>query len=297
MPHLPRPASRHEDHRSGVLHAASGTRLDGAARRRRRISRRKSAGLGADAESASRAGDHCRRAGHQERRCDLPRHPARRRLRPQVEARPGGRSCRAFEATWQARKGCLEPRGRHSSFDFFHSVAAMYMKAAVAPGWQAHRLAAAHGLSADQFNFRRHGKLCRRRDGPGMEQSAVRHSQPSGGERARRLPRAHWMAAQRSQHLSRVRHSFFRRRTRAQREQRPVEYLLDLIGPTRIVDLDLKGDEAEDAKSLSAGHRPPAARGRNSGREVGLGQASNGQRARPGHRRASQLPDLRRHRG
>jgi len=28
----------------------------------------------------------------------------------------------------------------------------------------------------------------------------------------------------------------------------PVQYLLDLIGPARIVALDLKGDEAEDAK-------------------------------------------------
>jgi isoquinoline 1-oxidoreductase subunit beta len=29
----------------------------------------------------------------------------------------------------------------------------------------------------------------------------------------------------------------------------PVQYLLDLIGPARIVELDLKGDDAEDAKS------------------------------------------------
>ena len=45
-------------------------------------------------------------------------------------------------------------------FDYFHSVAAMYMKAAVGRGWQADGVVAAHGVSADRFDLRRHGKVC-----------------------------------------------------------------------------------------------------------------------------------------
>ena len=38
-------------------------------------------------------------------------------------------------------------------FDFFHSVAAMYMKAAVGAEWQGHSVAAAHDLSAYRFHL------------------------------------------------------------------------------------------------------------------------------------------------
>ena len=97
-----------QDHRGRVLHSAPGARFHGASRRRRRVSRRQSAGLGADAESAGGAGNDCRRARHQERRRDLPRHAAGRRLRTQVETRSGGGSGRSLEATRQAGKGRLD---------------------------------------------------------------------------------------------------------------------------------------------------------------------------------------------
>ncbi len=60
-----------QDHRSRVLHAASGARVHGTAGGRGRVSRRQSAGVGADAESAGRAGHACQRSRHQEGRRHL----------------------------------------------------------------------------------------------------------------------------------------------------------------------------------------------------------------------------------
>ena len=208
-----------KDHRGRVLHSASGTRFHGAAGRRRRVSRRKSAGLGPDAESASRAGDDCRRARHQERRRDLPCHAAWRRLRAQVETRSGRGSRRSFQTTGQAGQGGLEPRRRHS-LRFFPLRRCDVHEGRHWARWQADGVAAAHGVSADQFNLRRFRHLCRRRDGLGMEQSSLRYSQPSRRKWTRRLPRADWMAAQRGEHLSCVRDSLLCRRTGESRQQR-----------------------------------------------------------------------------
>ena len=57
------------------------------------------------------------------------------------------------------------------------------------------------------------------------------------------------MAAQRGEYLSRVCDSFVCRRIGTSANKDSVEYLLDLIGPDRIVKLDFKGDEAEDDKN------------------------------------------------
>ncbi len=73
-----------------------------------------------------------------------------------------------------------------------------------------------------------------------------------------------------------------------------VEYLLDLIGPPRIVALDLKGDEAEDNKTYPL----DTARLRRVVEIVAekfrVGQTINeiGQRPGHGHSRSPQFPDI-----
>jgi len=71
-------------------------------------------------------------------------------------------------------------------------------------------------------------------------------------ENARRLSRPHRMAAQRGQHLSCFRDSLFADELAHNAKKDPVQYLLDLIGPARNRRARSQGDEAEDAKAISA---------------------------------------------
>jgi len=88
------------------------------------------------------------RARHQERGCDVPRHAARWRLRTQVEnptrwRRPAVLS----KTTWQAGPKLSGPVKTIFTSIFFHSVAAMYMKAAVGPDGKPTAWFTAHGVS------------------------------------------------------------------------------------------------------------------------------------------------------
>ena len=98
-------------------------------------------------------------------------------------------------------------------FDFFHSVAAMYMKAAVGPdgkptAWLQRTVYPPIDSTFDVPRGYADDEM-----GLGLEQSSVRYSQSSRGKWPRRLSCAHRMAAQRGQHLSCVRDSFLCRRT------------------------------------------------------------------------------------
>ena len=76
----------------------------------------------------------------------------------------------------------------------------------------------------------------------------------------------------------------------------PKDFLLEVIGPARVVTPQMLSDYLEPrriARALSGGHRPPAARGGTRREGSRLGQiAAQGQRAR--HRRALQFRQLRR---
>ena len=164
--------------RSGgrVLRAASGACFHGAAGRRGRISRRQSDGLGAHAESASRAGDGCSVLGIKKEdvtchvtllgggfgRKSKPDHVAEAAVLSKQLGKP-------VKVVWS--------REDDIRFDFYHSVAAMYMKAAVGR-WQADGLAAALGVSADRSTFDVNRRNTARRNGPGLERPSVRYSEP-----------------------------------------------------------------------------------------------------------------------
>ncbi len=60
-----------------------------------------------------------------------------------------------------------------------------------------------------------------------------------------------------------------------------MEYLLDLIGPPRIVDVKATAPEYDNyggiASRISAGHGPRAARDRNGGGKIRMGKTKDGQ--------------------
>ena len=103
-------------------------------------------------------------------------------------------------------------------FDFFHSVAAMYMKAAVTPAgkptaWLQRTVYPPIGSTFDVSAV-----YARRRDGSGLEQSALRYPQPPRRKRSGGLSRPHRLDAKRGQYLSCLCHPLLRRRTRPQCE-------------------------------------------------------------------------------
>ena len=102
-----------KDRGGGVLRASSGACADGTAGRTGRLSRRQGDGVDLHAESAGRAGDCRRRAGHPQGKRDLPRDPAGWRVRAEVEAGLRGRGSGSVESHGQAGQGGVEPGRRH----------------------------------------------------------------------------------------------------------------------------------------------------------------------------------------
>jgi isoquinoline 1-oxidoreductase subunit beta len=134
-------------------------------------------------------------------------------------------------------------------FDFFHSVAAMYMKAAVAP----------NGLPTawlmrtvyPPINSTFDASATYADDEMGLGWNNLPFDIPN--HRAENGPadyhvRIGWLRSVANIYHSFAIHSFADELAKSAHKD-SVEYLLELIGPPRIVALDLKGDDAEDAKN------------------------------------------------
>ncbi len=108
-----RPAAKGRQGRRGqLLRAAPRPRDDGAAGGGGRLPRRHAHGVGAGAEPAGSPGHDRQGARHRQEQGDLPRDAARRRLRPQVQARLRRGSGGALEEGGQAGQGRVDARGR-----------------------------------------------------------------------------------------------------------------------------------------------------------------------------------------
>jgi isoquinoline 1-oxidoreductase beta subunit len=134
-------------------------------------------------------------------------------------------------------------------FDFFHSVAAIYMKAAVGPNgkptaWLQRTVYPPIGSTFDT-------KATYADDEMGLGWNNLPFNIPN--HRAENGPadyhvRIGWLRSVANIYHAFAIHSFADELAHNARKD-SVEYLLDLIGPPRIVPLDLKGDEAEDDKT------------------------------------------------
>jgi isoquinoline 1-oxidoreductase beta subunit len=134
-------------------------------------------------------------------------------------------------------------------FDFFHSVAAMYMKAALTPAgkpaaWLQRTVYPPIGSTFDVSATYADDEM-------GLGWNNLPFDIPN--HRAENGPadyhvRIGWLRSVANIYHAFAIHSFADELAHAANRD-PVQYLLDLIGPPRFVPLDLKGDDAEDAKN------------------------------------------------
>jgi isoquinoline 1-oxidoreductase subunit beta len=134
-------------------------------------------------------------------------------------------------------------------FDFFHSVAAMYMKAAVGPNGKP--TAWLQRTVYPPINSTFDASAVYADDEMGLGWNNLPFDIPN--HRAENGPadyhvRIGWLRSVANIYHAFAIHSFADELAHNARKD-SVQYLLDLIGPPRIVNLDLKGDEAEDAKN------------------------------------------------
>jgi isoquinoline 1-oxidoreductase subunit beta len=133
-------------------------------------------------------------------------------------------------------------------FDYFHSVAAMYMKAAIGAdgkptAWLQRTVYPPIGSTFDT-------KAVYADDEMGLGWNNLPFDIPN--HRAENGPADYHVRIGWLRSVANIYHAFaihsFADELAHNAKKDPVQYLLDLIGPARIVALDLKGDEAEDAK-------------------------------------------------
>ena len=134
-------------------------------------------------------------------------------------------------------------------FDYFHSVAAMYMKAAIGPdgkptAWLQRTTYPPIGSTFD-------AKTRYADDEMGLGWNNLPFDIPN--HRAENGPadyhvRIGWLRSVANIYHAFAIHSFADELAKSANKD-SVQYLLDLIGPGRIVELNLKGDEAEEAKT------------------------------------------------
>jgi len=133
-------------------------------------------------------------------------------------------------------------------FDYFHSVAAMYMKAAI--GANGKPTAWLQRTTYPPINSTFDGKSTYAEDEMGLGWNNLPFDIPN--HRAENGPadyhvRIGWLRSVANVYHAFAIHSFADElANHAKRDS--VEYLLDLIGPARIVDLGAKGDDAEEAR-------------------------------------------------
>ncbi|MGB6385137.1 MAG: molybdopterin cofactor-binding domain-containing protein [Terriglobales bacterium] len=134
-------------------------------------------------------------------------------------------------------------------FDFFHSVAAMYMKAAVGPDGKP--TAWLQRTVYPPINSTFDASAVYADDEMGLGWNNLPFDIPN--HRAENGPadyhvRIGWLRSVANIYHAFAIHSFADELAKSANKD-SVQYLLDLIGPPRIVDLGLKGDEAEEAKN------------------------------------------------
>jgi isoquinoline 1-oxidoreductase beta subunit len=134
-------------------------------------------------------------------------------------------------------------------FDYFHSVAAMYMKAAIGPDGKpvAWLQRTVYPPIASTFDATaRYAD-----DEMGLGWNNLPFDIPN--HRAENGPADYHVRIGWLRSVANIYHAFaihsFADELAHNAKRDPVQYLLDLIGPPRIVNLDLKGDEAEDARN------------------------------------------------
>ncbi len=133
-------------------------------------------------------------------------------------------------------------------FDFFHSVAAMYMKAAVGPDGKPTAWLQRTVYPPINSTFDATATYADDEMGLGWNNlpfDIANHRAENGP--ADYHVRIGWMRSVANVYHAFAIHSFADELAHNAKKD-PVQYLLDLIGPPRVVALDLKGDEAEDAK-------------------------------------------------
>ncbi len=133
--------------------------------------------------------------------------------------------------------------------DFFHSVAAMYMKAAVGPDGKP--TAWLQRSAFPPINSTFDASATYGEDEMGMGWNNLPFDIPN--QRAENGPadfhvRIGWLRSVANIYHAFAIHSFADELAKAANKD-SVQYLLDLIGPPRIVSLDVKGDEPEEAKN------------------------------------------------
>jgi isoquinoline 1-oxidoreductase beta subunit len=134
-------------------------------------------------------------------------------------------------------------------FDFFHSVAAMYMKAAVGPDGKPTAWLQRTVYPPINSTFDVSATYADDEMGLGWNNlpfDIANHRAENGP--ADYHVRIGWLRSVANIYHAFAIHSFADELAHAANKD-SVQYLLDLIGPPRIVALDLKGDEAEDAKN------------------------------------------------
>jgi isoquinoline 1-oxidoreductase subunit beta len=134
-------------------------------------------------------------------------------------------------------------------FDFFHSVAAMYMKAAIGPDGKP--TAWLQRTVYPPINSTFEASATYADDEMGLGWNNLPFDIPN--HRAENGPadyhvRIGWLRSVANIYHAFAIHSFADELAKSANKD-SVQYLLDLIGPPRIVNLDLKGDEAEDARN------------------------------------------------
>jgi len=134
-------------------------------------------------------------------------------------------------------------------FDFFHSVAAMYMKAAVGPDGKPTAWLQRTVYPPIDSTFNASATYADDEMGLGWNNlpfDIPNHHAENGP--ADYHVRIGWLRSVANIYHAFAIHSFADELAKSANKD-SVQYLLDLIGPPRIVNLDLKGDEAEDAKN------------------------------------------------
>src|SRR5215831_10989880 len=134
-------------------------------------------------------------------------------------------------------------------FDYFHSVAAMYMKAAIGADGRPTAWLQRTVYPPIASTFDPAAKYAD--DEMGLGWNNLPFDIPN--QRAENGPadyhvRIGWLRSVANIYHAFAIHSFADELAHAAKRD-PVEYLLDLVGPARIVQLDLKGDEAEEARN------------------------------------------------
>lgn len=134
-------------------------------------------------------------------------------------------------------------------FDFFHSVAAMYMKAAIGVNGKPTAWLQRTTYPPINSTFDATAKYADDEMGLGWNNlpfDIPNHRAENGA--ADYHVRIGWLRSVANIYHAFAIHSFADELAKAANRD-SVEYLLDLVGPARLVPLDLQGDEAEDAKT------------------------------------------------